>query len=340
MTSIDDVAREAGVSTATVSRALSGRGPVAESTRRRVQAVAERLSYVASPTASGLATGRTLTIGVVVPHINRWYFSTVLDGVQSALLAHGYDLVLYDFNGDARQRKTVFDNFLLRKRLDAIIAINTEFTPEELDLVLGTHKPTVGIGGPQPGLRTLSIDDRAVAQLATEHLLSLGHTRIAHLGGDVDAELDFHVPSLRLAGYRDALLAAGIEPQQDWYQRCDYSMRDGYRAAQAVLADPRTRPTAIFAASDEMAFGAMVAAQELGISVPYELSIIGVDGHDMGEVFALTTVAQHPELQGAAAVELLMEELKPRSDRDAPVNLIFPYDLIVRRSTTKPRRDQ
>lgn len=336
MASIDDVAREAGVSTATVSRALSGRGPVAAQTRERVLEIAARLQYVASPTAAGLATGKTLTVGVITPHINQWYYSTVLEGIQTTLLDHGYDLALYNFNGDDADRRKIFEKFLLRKRLDAIIAVNTEFSSEELEQVLTTRKPTVGIGGPQSGLRTLGIDDRAVAHLATQHLLDLGHRKIAHIGGDIDAERDFHVPSLRLAGYLEALHDAGIEPEPHWYQRCDYSMREGYRAAKALLTADSAAPSAIFAASDEMAFGAIVAAHELGLRVPHDVSIIGVDGHDMGETFGLTTVAQHPELQGAAAVELLMEELKP-STADSAVNLMFPYELVVRTSTAPPR---
>ena len=212
MPGINEVAQLAGVTTATVSRALSGNGHVSEATRQRVHAAALELEYVVSSNASSLATGRTKNVGVVIPFLNRWYYGAVLEGAESALLSHGYDLTLYNLGGGGDERRSVFEHFLLRKRVDAVIAIALELTDTEVGRLHDMNKPIVGVGGTIQGVPTLSIDDPGVARLATDHLISLGHTLIAHIGGDSASELDFHVPTRRRGGYESALLDAGIIP--------------------------------------------------------------------------------------------------------------------------------
>ena len=142
MAGIDDVARAAGVSTATVSRALSGRGPVSTATRDRVLAAADRLGYVVSAAASSLATGRTRAVGVVVPFLDRWFFSTVLAGISDALVRRGYDITLYSVSADAAERRRVFDDHLRRRRIDAVITIALELDAEELASLRGLGVPT------------------------------------------------------------------------------------------------------------------------------------------------------------------------------------------------------
>ncbi|MDO9591534.1 MAG: LacI family DNA-binding transcriptional regulator, partial [Microcella sp.] len=165
MVGIDDVARRAGVSTATVSRALSGRGHVAATTRERVEAAAADLGYVVSASASSLATGRTRNIGVVVPFLNRWFYTSVIEGAQRRLMQYGYDLTLYNLSGDDQERAKVFDDHLLRQRVDAVIAVSLELTVAEITSLHALSKPLVGVGGPLSGVRTLSIDDVAVTKL-------------------------------------------------------------------------------------------------------------------------------------------------------------------------------
>ena len=186
MSAIADVARLAGVSKSTASRALSGRGYVSEGTRSRVVQAASNLGYVVSSNASSLVTGRTRNVGVVIPFINRWYFAETLEGIESALIGAGYDLTLYRLSEDADQRRRVFDYFLVRKRVDAVIAVGIALTTHEVDMLLSLGKPIVGVGGNIEGISTLSIDDVSAARFMTEHLVSLGHTRIMHLGGDRD----------------------------------------------------------------------------------------------------------------------------------------------------------
>jgi len=331
---IHEVARRAGVSAATVSRALSGRGSVSPTTRERVVAAARELGYVVSSSASGLATGRTRNVGVVIPFLNRWFFSAVVEGAESALLERGYDLTLYNLGGSDEERRLVFEHFLLRKRVDAVIAVSLELTPAEVKRLIDLDKPLVGVGGPLPGVRTLSLDDIELGRLATEHLLALGHTDIAHIGGDA-LDMDFHLPTNRRHGYEQAMQAAGLAPLDRHFHAADFTIPGGYRAAKQLLGNPSGRPTAIFAASDEMAIGAILAAKDLGMHVPGDVSIIGIDDHDLAEFFGLTTIAQFPDMQGRMAVDVLMEELHPGESEQDELNIDLPYELVVRSSTAR-----
>jgi LacI family repressor for deo operon, udp, cdd, tsx, nupC, and nupG len=333
---INEVAELAGVSTATVSRAMSGNGHVSPATRERVRAAAAELGYVVSSNASSLASGRTKNVGVVIPFLNRWYYASVIEGAERALLANGYDLTLYNLSGGGEERRSVFEHFLLRKRVDAVIAISLELTASEVSRLLELDKPIVGIGGPLPGVRTLSIDDEQVARLATEHLLSLGHRSIAHIGGNKALELDFHLPTHRRVGYESALEAFGIQVDPELFQAADFTIQGGYQAAKQLLGSPRRRPTAIFAASDEMAIGTILAARDMGIRVPEDISVIGIDDHELAEFFGLSTVAQYPGEQGRKAVEIIMDQLHPGRREKGSLNTPLNFDLIVRSSTARP----
>ncbi|GAA3883930.1 LacI family DNA-binding transcriptional regulator [Leifsonia kafniensis] len=336
MIGIAEVARYAGVSTATVSRALSGNGHVSPATKLKVETAARELGYVVSSTASSLASGRMKNIGVVVPFLNRWFFTSVVEGAQRALLRNGYDLTLYNLTGDGIERQSVFEHFLLRQRVDAVIAVSLELTEDEIFRLHALGKPLVGVGGLIEGVRTLAIDDIAVARLATEHLLGLGHTRIAHIGGSQHYDLDFHLPTNRRFGYEAALTAAGIPLDPELDEDADFTIQGGYHAAKQLLGRPHGRPTAIFAASDEMAIGSILAARDLGLSVPRDVSIVGIDDHELAEFFGLSTIAQFPQGQGEKAVEILLDQLHPGQHDQVELNTPLPVKLIVRSSTARP----
>ncbi|MFN3865489.1 MAG: LacI family DNA-binding transcriptional regulator [Demequina sp.] len=340
MTKIQKVADLAGVSTATVSRALAGKSSVSPATRARVEAAARELDYVVSASASSLASGKNRNVGVVLPFIDSWFFIAVLKGIQRALADAGYDLTLYHLDPNIGmdqppeenpRRRRLFDEFLRRGRVDALIAVSLELNRAELDSLNAINKPVVGIGGPLPGIQTLSLDDHEVARLAVDHLLALGHRNIAHLAGDQDFEIDFHLPAHRRAGWEEALADAGITPDPLMLRSADFTIAGAYDATLQLLGDPRVHPTAIFAASDEMAIGALLAARDLGRSVPGDLSIIGIDGHDLSAFFGLTTVDQFPEVQGRHAVDIVLHQLD--GDRPQPGDEALPYELVVRKST-------
>jgi len=330
---IEDVARAAGVSTATVSRALRGLPNVTPATRGRVLAAAAELGYVGSPAAASLATGRTRTIGVLTPWVRRWYFANVVDGAERALRETNFDALLYRFEVTRGERRRV-DPSVLRRRVDGILVVGLPMGESEVHDLAALGTPLIFVGSGPPGQLTVRLDDKRAGREATEHLLSLGHRRIGHVTGDVDAMSEWAPGADRRAGWRAALLAAGITPDEDLVVQGDFELEAAREATVGLL---RARPdvTAIFAASDEMAMGVVLAARSLGLRVPDDVSVIGVDGHELGELIGLTTIAQPVQDQGTAAARLLLAMI---TGAPAPEQVIFPTDLVVRTSTAPPRR--
>jgi len=333
MTSIDDVARATGVSTATVSRALRGLPNVAEATREAVRLAADDLGYVASSSASGLASGRTLAMGAVVPSVSRWFYTAVLEGIDHELRAASYDLILFNLGGRGEDRSRVFHRSILRKRTDALVALCLDFSAEERRQLTSVGHPAIVVGGPVRGLRHIGIDDLGAAKLAVEHLIALGHRDIAHIGGEDEAGLNRSVPEARQAGWRDALTTAGIPVRGDRFVLGGFNI-DTSKQATDVLLSSGDRPTAIFAASDEMAVGAMLSIWAHGLRVPGDISVIGIDGHPLARTFGLTTLEQHPFAQGATAARMLLDELAGKPPRSRSVR--HPVTFIDRGSTARP----
>ena len=336
MTGIKDVAARAGVSAATVSRALSGNGHVSAKSRERVLAAAEELGFVMSYHASSLASGKNRNVGIIVPAVDRWFFGQIMDGASGALMEAGYDLTLYNTSRIPAHEESIFKDFLLRKRLDAVIAMSLELDADDVSRLLAIGRPVVGVGGPLPGVPTISVSGFDMAVLATEHLISLGHERIAHITGTEGDDRDFRVTGSRKDGYHAAMAQAKLEVRHSWVPDGGFTMDGGYACAKALLADPQERPTAFFCASDEMAIGAILAARDLGLDVPRDVSVVGIDGHELSALFGLTTIDQHPRLQGERAVERLLDVLAS-GNAEGPQNEVVPTTFIVRSSTAAPR---
>jgi DNA-binding LacI/PurR family transcriptional regulator len=329
---IEDVARAAGVSTATVSRALRGLPNVNAATRDRVRAVAAELGYVASPSAASLASGRTRTIGLISPSINRWFFANVIEGAERALRAQGFDVLLYTFDAPGSPRARV-DPDVLRRRVDGILVVGLPLAAEEVEGLLGLGRPLVCIGWGGHGQVTVRLNDRATAIEATNHLIGLGHRRIAHLTGAPDDVAPSSPPVERAAGWRDALTAAGIEVDPGLERHGQFTSEGG-RAAMRDLIAASEDFTAVFAASDEMAMGAILALRAAGLAVPQDVSVIGVDGHDLGELVGLTTIAQPANEQGAVAAQLVLGMI---GGIVPPREIIMPTQFVERTSTAAPR---
>lgn len=334
MTSIKDVARDVDMSTATVSRALRGLPGVSEETRERVMEAARRLGYVASPSAAGLATGQTRTVAVIVPFVTQWFFAAVVQGAEEVLRERGYDLLLYNLAGDASARHRVFETNLLTKRVDAVLVLSLKPSRDEMARLTDLGRPVTVVGADLPGWSTVRIDDEEAASTATQHLVDLGHRRIAYMGGATEGVLDFTAPSARLAGYRRTLKNAGLPLDDDLESDGDFTVAGGLRAGHELLACA-DRPTAVFAASDEMAIGVLRAARELGLRVPEDVSVVGIDDHEMASYFDLTTVAQPVHEQGRVAATQVLAGLAGRDW--APEQVILPTQLVVRRTTAAPQ---
>ncbi|MEJ3744634.1 LacI family DNA-binding transcriptional regulator [Actinomycetes bacterium KLBMP 9797] len=337
MARIDDVARLAGVSTATVSRALRGLPTVSEATRSRVLEAAARLGYTASPSASRLAGGKTGSVAVVVPRITRWFFATVVEAAEDALHRAGYDLLLYNLGGSERERQRLLHTAALPKRVDAVMLVATPLLADDFASVTGLALPgvTVSSGTRVPGWPSIRIDDVAAARAATEHLIGLGHRRIAHISGDPSDELAFTAHLDRRQGYREALLGAGLDPDPELDVEVEFTVAGGNRAI-GMLLRRGPLPTAIFAACDEIAMGAMAALRQAGLRVPADVSVIGIDDHDLAGAVGLTTVAQPAAEQGRLAAATLLRPLVT-DGRLEDETVILPTQLIVRESTAAPR---
>jgi LacI family transcriptional regulator, repressor for deo operon, udp, cdd, tsx, nupC, and nupG len=335
---IDDVARSAGVSVATVSRALRGLPNVAPSTRDRVLAAAAELQYVAHPQASRLAARRSLTIGLVVPVLGQWFYAQLFSGVEAALAAAGYDVLPYTL-----ARPGGVDEFLehlpFRKRVDGLIVVDAPLAEGAVDRIAASGLPTLTVGFREPGASSLTVDNVGAARLAVTHLTGLGHRRIAMIGGIEDDPFHFSAPVDRRRGYVEALASVGAEAGPGLVVPGNFSLEGGVEAMHRLLhlAEP---PTAVFACSDEMAIGAMQVLRNAGLSVPADVSVVGFDDHDVSEYLGLTTVRQDVAGLGECAADMLLEllrggEVGPSGGREDHV--VHPTRLIVRHSTAEPR---
>ncbi|TAM92355.1 MAG: LacI family transcriptional regulator [Jatrophihabitans sp.] len=328
--SIEDVARLAGVSIATVSRALRGLPDVATATRDRVLDAATELHYVASPFAARLASGRTATVGLVVPWVNRWFFAEVIDKVETALRTSGYDLLLYNL-GDARGRGRFFEQLPMRKRVDAMLIASLVMDEQEFTALGALPYPVGLLGMRRPGFLSTCIDDVAGARTAVEHLLERGHRRIGLIGGDADDPMRYTPPLSRHDGYRDALAAAGIEADPQLEAVGYFTVEGGAEAAARLLALPH-RPSAIFAESDEMAYGALRSIARAGLRVPEDVAVIGFDDHVLAELMDLSTIRQPVAAQ---ALDITTRLLAAVADPDLVDTeaVTMPTELIVRATT-------
>jgi LacI family repressor for deo operon, udp, cdd, tsx, nupC, and nupG len=324
------VARVAGVSVATVSRALRGLDRVSPETRERVLRVAEDLHYVASPTATSLASGRTRVAAVVAPFLTRWFFATLVSAIEKTLRASGHHVILFDLEDDSYDQRLPLSQNMLWKRVDGVITLNVPMTPEEVELVDRLGLPLVAIGSPVPGRPCVRIDDRAAMRTAVEHLAGLGHTRIGYIGAVPQNVAHIQTPQDRLEAFLETVEHQHLVCDDSWILGSDWTAEAAARDSASLLSRP-DRPTAIVAASDEMAIGVRESARRLGLRVPEDLSLIGIDDYVLSGVLGLTTVRQDVAGLGRAAAELLLKALL-EDDRSAD-EIVLPTELVVREST-------
>lgn len=337
--SIEDVARRAGVSIATVSRALRGLPDVAASTRSRVLDAAAELHYIASPFAARLASGRSSTVGVVVPFINRWFFAEVIDTVEKSLRKSGFDLLLYNL-GDEAGRQTFFDIMPMRKRVDAVLVASLVLSDDEIEALESLGCPVGLLGFERTGFLSARIDDIASARAAVRHLTDLGHRRIGLIGGDTSDPMRFTPPLHRADGYREALAEVGVEPDPDLSVLGYFTVAGGEQACHSLMAGAEP-PTAIFAESDEMACGALRVLRRLGRRVPEDVAVMGFDDHPTAELLDLSTVRQPVAGQALDVVTRLIAvsagEAAGGADAEAQQDVVLPTEVVVRGSTDRSR---
>lgn len=266
--------------------------------------------------------------------MNTWYSAQVVAGVEAVCSEAGYDMILMSVGIDASQRRRLDAKAALDRRVDGLVLVDLAITDDEIQSLLGSRLAVASIGPRLKQMSTFGIDNVHVGELATQHLIDLGHTRIGLIGEDTVPVFEFEVPGLRLAGHRRALERAGIVPDPQLVTFGEFAVDGGYEAFDRLSAmdDP---PTAVFALADEMAFGALQRARELGIDVPGDVSIIGVDDHPLAAVVGLTTIRQDVSEQGAHAARAVLAALD-----GADTELVHETSSVrlIERSTTGPRR--
>jgi DNA-binding LacI/PurR family transcriptional regulator len=333
---IATVAAEAGVGVGTVSRVLNGSNQVSEATRNRVLSTIERLDYRPLRSASSLSKGRTDAVGILVSVITRPSVMARLVGVIDVLSDAGLDAVVFNVENRAQLDRHL-SSIIDQRRVDGMISISLRIPEERVTRIRKLGIPLMLVDNCLPNLPCVYIDDVAGGNMATKHLLSLGHRRVGFIGDKKHTGLGMSSSEDRYAGYLMALEAAGIEPDFDLVARGPHSSEAAAALTSALFELGKHRPTAIFASSDTLAVGVIKAAQHHGLKIPDDCAVIGFDNLDISSILDISTVNQpllESGVKGASKmVSLLNGEIaKPHREE-------LPLDVVPRGSSLGIQRN-
>ena len=324
-----DVARHAGVSVATASKAVRDAYGISPAMRERVLVSADALGYRPDRLARGMR-GSTSTLGLMVPTIENSFINLVLSGMTPVLKAAGYDLFIASGSADAAGQDAVIDS-LIDHQMDGIVLVGPRQSPDRLERIASLI-PTVVVGrhGPADNYDTIASDDELGSELIIEHLYDLGHRRISFIAESPDIDYPTLPEHVRLRGYRDAMRRRQLEAQIDVIAS-EWSIAGGRRVAE-LLQSRTTRPTAIHAGADVAALGLLSALWEQGWDAPSRLSIAGYDNSPTAAFhrIGITSVEQGGINMGETAAELLIDRIRGRT---APIHELRPPTLVRRRTT-------
>ena len=333
---IQDVARLAEVSTATVSRALATPDRVSPEARARVLAAIAQVGYVPNPAARTLRSQKTYMVLVVLPDLSNTFFSKILRGIEETLFEAGYGMIISDLDGSP-EKEAHFAAFTAAGRVDGAILLNGHLFGQSRE---GEGQPAriaiplVALCEAIPGaeIPQIEIDNRAAASRMTQHLASLGHRSVAYVSGPSSNILERE----RFQGYKDGLEAAGLPFDPSLVLPGDYTIEAGVAAGQDLVARS-SRPTAVFCTSDEMAIGMMRTLLSAGLRVPGDISVAGFDDIEFAAVAepALTTIHQPRREIGQAGAAVLIDLLQ---GRPAPKRIRLETELFIRDSVAPPRQ--
>ncbi|WP_058834853.1 LacI family DNA-binding transcriptional regulator [Luteimonas abyssi] len=329
---IKDVAREANVSVATVSRALNGHENVAAEVRKRVFEVADRLRYTPHHAARSLSSRRTQTVGVVLPDLYGEFFSELMRGIDAVARSHGLHLLVSSYHGDPDEQASALR--AMRGRVDGLLLMSPFASEAGHGGVADPGMPAVllnsGAGGALPAL---NVDSYGGARAMTRHLLDTGHRHIAFIAGPEDN----HDARERLRGYRDELATVPGAVESRVVQG-DFEEAAGHAAGQEVLAGA-TRPDAVFAANDMMALGCLFAFNQAGVRVPDDIALAGFDDIPLARYVhpGLTTMRVDIAELGGRALRLLLDRLGGEGTDGTPADERLPVELVIRESSRKRR---
>lgn len=327
---LEDIARALNVSKMTVSRAINNHPEISRATRERILATARKMNYRPNQFARALTTHQSYLIGIVVPDLMHSYFAEICRGVETHARPVGYQNLICSTEEEPRKEQDEIEALLSRTDglivASAISGSDTNFYRQ----LLSDGAKIVLIDRVVDGLKCSAVttDDLQVGILATEHLIKLGHRKIGHLRGtNVSTSLQ------RLEGYRQALTRAGIRPNKKFIRDCGFTEADGYAAMKTWIASGDL-PTAIFAANDPAAIGAMSAMDEAGLKVPDDVAFVGAGSIHYGDMLRvpLTTVGWSTSAMGQAAAELLLDLIRDKNQSRKNQRITIPPALVVRRS--------
>ncbi|MCK9286143.1 MAG: LacI family DNA-binding transcriptional regulator [Sphaerochaetaceae bacterium] len=325
---IDDIARQVGVSKATVSRVINNKKYVDSETKKKIMAVIEETGFTPQTSAVKLSMGKTDVIGLLVPSLSNPYSLTVIQGVAEQIAQCNYELMLYT-TGLSEENQKKFLQKISHKNVDGLVvllprdssALEVLLSSTDIPLVLIDHR------GIDTHLHTVSVTNEKGGFDATEYLISLGHERIGFITG----VMEFGCSKDRLDGYTKALEAHHIDVDQELIVNGDFTESSGFNAMCALLQHPKP-PTSVFCSNDDMAIGAIRAIQHSGLRVPEDISVIGFDDTVRASMAypSLTTIKQPLLTMGATAANLVRRLI----DKEAvePTNVVLNTELIIRNS--------
>lgn len=324
---LEEVAQACGVSTATVSRVLSRPEVVRASTRERVMSAVRQLDYQPDAAARALASGRTHTVGCVIPTLDHAIFARSTQAMQTTLARAGYQLLVASHDYDPRAEFEVV-RVLQQRGVDALVLVGTDHAPGLWKALRTWDKPSLLTWSCDPRLPSIGFDNEAAARLATNHLLSLGHRRIGVISG-----LTSHNDRARsrIEGVRQALKQAGLKLPPSLLSEQPFNLNGGRTGLRALMST-RTPPTAIFCGNDLLATGALLEAQRMGLKVPRQLSICGIDNNELAEAFnpGLTTIALPTQDLGRITANAVLSAIAGEA---IAAQSLLPFELVVRGST-------
>jgi LacI family transcriptional regulator len=326
---IYDVAREANVSMATVSRVVNGNPNVKPTTRKKVLDAIERLGYRPNAVARGLASKKTTTVGVIIPDISNIFFAELARGIEDIATMYKYNIILS--NSDQNKNKELFlINNMLGKQVDGIVFMGGVITEDHIKEFQSSPVPVVlaATVDTTSTIPSVNIDYEKASYEAINQLIKNGNKQIGIVTGQMDTDVDIQ----KLNGYKKALLEAGLEVKDEFIIKGDYSYQAGLEAAEEYLGLTE-RPTAVYVASDEMALGVIHGIQDKGMSVPEDMEVVGFDNTRLATMIrpTLTTVVQPIYDIGAVAMRLLTKFMKNETVEEQ--NVILPHRIIERDST-------
>ena len=333
---IKDIARELGISPSTVSRAMKDHPDISPETKKLVNDLAKKLNYEPYSIALSLRSQKTLTIGVIIPEIVHFFFSTVISGIEEVAYKEGYTVMFCQSN-ESYEKEVIDTKALLSHRVDGLLVSHARETKnfDHFKEVEDRNIPMVFFDRIVKDLdvNKVIVDDYEGARKATSHLIEQKCTKIAHLAGPENLQISKD----RLNGYTNALKEAGLEFRADYIINCGHGTRtEGYDCMKALLSlkDP---PDAVFANNDIAAYGAMIAIKEAGLHIPNDIAVVGFSNWQFSSLIdpELSTVSQPGLEMGHAAARLLLDELKNKDDTMMHSTHVLPADLVIRKSSIR-----